>query len=43
LRKALLVERVERARFRITSRGRKVLASNPGKTDKQFPEFVEFH
>ena len=47
LRKAHLVERVERARFRITPRGREVLATNPGKIDKQFlmrfPEFVEFH
>lgn len=45
--KALLVEATARGRFRITQRGRDLLATNPTllnvKTLKQYPEFQTFH
>ncbi|MEX3929929.1 restriction endonuclease [Paraburkholderia sp. BR10936] len=47
LGKAILVESSGRGRFRITQRGRELLATNPTKLDirtlKQFPEFQAFH
>ncbi len=46
LAKSLLLEKIGRGRFAITDRGRRVLASNPGRVDnsflEQFPEYVEF-
>lgn len=46
LRKARLLERPGRGKFRITDRGLQVLGSNPSNIDvsflMQFPEFVEF-
>jgi restriction system protein len=46
LKKALLIEYVQRGRFRITDRGKQVLAENPERIDNaflsRFPEFVEF-
>lgn len=45
--KALLVEATARGKFRITQRGRDLLATNPTvlnvKTLKQYPEFQTFH
>lgn len=45
--KALLVESTARGKFRITQRGRDLLATNPAvlnvKTLKQYPEFQTFH
>jgi restriction system protein len=47
LAKALLVEYCGRGRFRITQRGRELLATNPTKLDiralKKYPEFQAFH
>lgn len=47
LKKAGLIEYVQRGQFRITQRGRDVLARNPSRIDvaflRQFPEFLEFH
>jgi restriction system protein len=47
LKKAGLLESIERGKFRITKRGREVLAENPGSIDIKFltryPEFAEFH
>lgn len=46
LRKAGLLERTGRGKFRITERGVEILRSNPDKINvkflRQFPEFVEF-
>ena len=46
LKKALLIDYVQRGQFRITERGMKVLAENPERIDVaylcRFPEFVEF-
>jgi restriction system protein len=46
LDKAGLIRRTRRSHFEITDRGKKLLASNPGKINtsmlRQFPEFVEF-
>jgi restriction system protein len=46
LKMALLIEYVQRGQFRITDRGRQVLAENPKRIDNallsRFPEFVEF-
>lgn len=46
LKKACLVEAPKRGVFKITDRGVKILATNPGRIDnkflEQFPEFVEF-
>jgi restriction system protein len=46
LRKAGLLERTRRGKFRITERGREVLKSQPDKINvnflEQFPEFIEF-
>lgn len=47
LAKAMLVERPQRGFFRITERGKKILAQNPTtlrvKDLKQYAEFAEFH
>ena len=47
LKKALLIDYVQRGKFRITERGKKVLAETPERIDvaylSRFPEFVEFH
>lgn len=47
LGKALLVESAGRGRFRITQRGRELLATNPTRLDvrtlKKYPEFQAFH
>ena len=47
LKKALLIDYVERGQFRITERGKKVLAENPERIGvaylSRFPEFTEFH
>lgn len=46
LKKAFLIDYVQRGRFRITERGQQVLAENPSRIDNtflcRFPEFVEF-
>jgi len=46
LKKALLIDYVQRGQFRITERGKQVLAENPPQIDNaflcRFPEFVEF-
>lgn len=46
LKKAGLIESVQRGQFRITDRGRSVIKEQPKRIDvvflKQFPEFVEF-
>lgn len=46
LKKALLIEYLQRGQFRITERGKQVLAENPSRIDNafltRFPEFVEF-
>lgn len=46
LKKALLIDSVQRGQFRITEQGMKVLAENPERIDvaylSRFPEFVEF-
>lgn len=46
MKKAGLIKSTTRAHFRITARGKKVLAENPQKIDiaylQQFPEFVDF-
>jgi len=46
LKKALLIDYVQRGQFRITERGTKVLAENPERIGvaylSRFPEFVEF-
>ncbi len=46
LKKALLIDYVQRGQFRITERGIKVLAENPERIDvaylSRFPEFIEF-
>lgn len=46
LKKALLIDYVQRGQFRITERGKQVLAENPFRIDNaflgRFPEFVEF-
>lgn len=46
LKKALLLDYVQRGQFRITERGKKVLAENPERIGvaylSRFPEFVEF-
>jgi restriction system protein len=46
LAQAKLLEPTQRGRFRITDRGREVLAANPSRVDNsylmRFPEFVEF-
>lgn len=46
LKKACLIETPKRGVFKITDRGVKILATNPGRIDikflEQFPEFVEF-
>ena len=46
LKKACLIETPKRGVFKITDRGVKTLATNPGRIDikflEQFPEFVEF-
>lgn len=47
LKKAVLIEYVQRGQFQITERGKSVLAKNPPRIDvpylRQFPEFLEFH
>ena len=47
MKAAGLLESTGRGRFRITARGREVLASNPSRVDaaylRQFPEFIEFN
>ena len=47
LKKAGLLDAPRRSHFKITERGRNVLAQNPPRIDRQFlmqyPEFVEFH
>jgi len=47
MRKAGLLESTRRGHFRITSRGKEVLASNPAEISvkflRQYPEFVAFH
>jgi restriction system protein len=47
LKKASLLESIERGKFRITQRGREVLRGTPARIDikflMQFQEFVEFH
>jgi len=46
LKMALLIEYVQRGQFRITDRGKQVLAENPKRIDNallgRFPEFLEF-
>jgi restriction system protein len=46
LKKALLIDYVQRGQFRVTERGKKVLAENPERIGvaylSRFPEFVEF-
>jgi restriction system protein len=46
LKKAVLIEYVQRGQFQITERGKSVLAKNPPRIDvpylRQFPEFLEF-
>ena len=46
LKKALLIDYVQRGQFRITERGKKVLAENPERIGvaylSRFPEFIEF-
>ncbi|MGC9222742.1 MAG: restriction endonuclease [Terracidiphilus sp.] len=46
LKKALLIESVQRGQFRITDRGKQVLAGKPERVDNallsKFPEYVEF-
>lgn len=46
LKKALLIDYVQRGQFRITDRGKQVLAENPARIDNaflcRFPEFIEF-
>lgn len=46
VKKALLIDSVQRGQFRITERGMKVLAESPERIDvtylSRFPEFVEF-
>jgi len=46
LKKALLIDYVQRGQFRITDRGKQVLAERPARIDNvllsRFPEFVEF-
>src|SRR5665213_1014230 len=46
LKKALLIDYVQRGQFRITGRGKQVLAENPPRIDNaflgRFTEFVEF-
>lgn len=47
LKKAMLINYVQRGQFQITERGKSVLAQNPPRIDvaflKQFQEFLEFH
>jgi len=47
LKKAGLIDYVQRGQFQITDRGRMVLAKSPDRVDvsflRQFPEFLEFH
>jgi len=47
LKKAVLIEYVQRGQFQITERGKSVLAKNLPRIDvpylRQFPEFLEFH
>ena len=47
LKKAGLIQYIQRGRFQITDRGKSVLAQNPAVIDvaflRQFPEFLEFH
>ncbi len=47
LKKAILINYVQRGHFQITERGQSVLAKNPPRIDvaylRQFPEFLEFH
>ena len=46
LKKALLIDYVQRGQFRITDRGKQVLAENPARIDNallsRFPEFIAF-
>ena len=46
LKKALLIDYVQRGQFQITERGKNVLAENPKRIDNaflsRFPEFIEF-
>jgi restriction system protein len=46
LKKALLIDYVQRGQFRITERGKQILAESPTRIDNsflcRFPEFVEF-
>jgi hypothetical protein len=47
LKKAMLIEYVQRGHFQITERGKSVLVENPVSIDvvclRRFPEFLEFH
>jgi len=47
IKKALLIDYVQRGQFRITDRGKQTLAEGPKRIDNaflsRFPEFIEFH